>query len=187
MTLLKTAPLVNDTVDALLGLALIGGLFFAYYIQRRNKRLAREAPERVAVLPPEVVVPSGPSGPSGPSPSFAASLAYTIVLVAAATHPHSFWGYFWQALFGVMLVFSLVTTFARGDYEASRTKAPALSRREHMLMNGIPYVLLPLVGWVLVIPFGWIWGAIVPGVIWLVPFGLGIAVEAYEALRGPRR
>ena len=111
---------------------------------------------------------------------------YTALLIAAATHRDSWWGWLWQGLFGALFVLALVTTFARGDYEAARAKAPALTRREHMLMNGVPLVLLPLVGWVLVIPFGWIWGAIVPGVIWLVPLGLGIAIEAVEAIRGPR-
>ena len=178
MSLLAPKPIVNDTVDGLLGLALIGGLFSAYYIQRRNARLAREAEQR-AIAEPET--------PSGPSPSFGVSFMYTVLLIAAGTHPHSGWGYLWQALFGVMFVLAVGTTFSRGAWEGERAKAPALTRRAHMLMNGVLYVLLPLIGWVLVVPVGWLWGALAPGVIWLVPFVGSIAVEAYEAIRGPKR
>ena len=184
MRWLATKPIVNDAVDGLIGLALIGGLFLAYYVERRSTRLRREQAERITALPPAIA--EAPS-PSGPSPSFAISFIYTALLIAAATHADSGWGYLWLALFGILFIFALRSTFGRGDYESARTNAPTLTRREHVLMNGIPYVLLPLIGFVLVIPYGWIWGAVVPGVIWLVPLGAGIALETFEAIRGRKR
>ena len=192
MNLDASTPLVSDAVDPWIGLVLIGGLFFAYSIQRRNRRLARAVESRPAVASPPTDAPTAayaanPPEFTGPAPSFGISIIYTFLLIAAGTHLDSWWGYLWQAILGVMIMLALVSTVSRRAYESERAQAPTLTRGQHLFMNGVPYVLFPFVGWVLVVPFGWVWGAVVPGVIWLVPFVASLAIDLWETIRGPVR
>ena len=199
---------MSDSVAAFVGVLMIGGLFAAYYMQRRRQRLDREAAAAPPAPPaPVATVPASPAersrGAAGAehgegvattgvesrpsSPAFTLSFVSTFLLWAAATHAGSWWGWFWQALYAGMLVLALTLTFGPAAFESARTYEPALTRRTHILLNGVPYVILPIVGWVVVIQIGSLWGLLAPGLIFVGLLAAGAALEFVESWRGPAR
>ena len=192
---------MSDDVAAVVGALFIGGLFVAYFMQQRAKRLARDAALRPPAPPPAPLAPAeapatealatealaseGPeSRPS--SPAFGMSFLYTMLLFAAGTHLGSWWGYLWQALFAGLLLLGIGMAFGRDAYESARVYDPTRTRAAHMLINGVPYVLLPVVGYVIVIRFQSLWGLLAPGVIFIGLLAATYAIEVVDRWRGPK-
>ena len=79
-----------------------------------------------------------------------APIIYAFLLIAAATHPRSFWGWLWLSLYAAFLAVAAFSTFSPKEYVAEEKRWPGLSRREYLLTMGIPYFALPLAGGLLV-------------------------------------
>lgn len=187
---------MSDDVAAAVGALFIGGLFVVYFMQQRAKRLARDAALRPPAPPPAPLAPAealaaealasegAESRPS--SPAFGMSFLYTMLLFAAGTHLDSWWGYLWQALFAGLLVLGIGMAFSRDAYESARIYDPMRTRAAHRLINGVPYVLLPVVGYVIVIRFQSLWGLLAPGFIFIGLLAATYAIEFVEGWRAPK-
>ena len=119
-------------------------------------------------------------GPSSSSPNWGMPIVYCLLLLGADTHRGNVWGYLWQALYLVLFVVALYSTFSPKELAAEQRRRPETTRQSQYLMLGVTYVLVPAIAWVLVIPFGWRGGIVLPAVPWvlLIVFGLiGVAVQ----------
>ena len=187
---------MSDDVAGVVGALFIGGLFVAYVMQRRAKRLARDAALRPPAPPPATLAPAKAPAAEAPakevaesrpsSPAFGMSVACTVLLFAAGTHLGSWWGYLWQALFAGVLLLGIGMAFGRDAYESARIYDPMRTRAAHMLINGVPYVLLPVVGYVIVIRFQSLWGLLAPGCIFIGLLAATYAIEFVERWRAPK-
>ena len=103
-------------------------------------------------------------------------IIYLFLLIAAATHPRSFWGWLWLTLYALFLAVAAHSTFSLKEYAGEEQRWPGLSRREYMLTMGIPYFALPLVGGLLVAtwrPDGVLVGIVVAVLPWILLYTLG--------------
>ncbi len=98
------------------------------------------------------------------------ALVYCALLLFAVTHRDSVWGYIWQGAFLLLLMVGVYSTFGSTDFKREAERYPGLSRREYVLTTGIPYLLLPLIGWVLACPMKWWPGVLVPGLPWIIGY-----------------
>jgi hypothetical protein len=180
---------VGDAGSALLGFGLIVGLFVAYAIQRRGSAKGAE-PAQAAPVPTEPAAPVEAAAPAeerrGSSPNWGAPIIFVLLLFGAATQRGNGWGYLWQILFGLVVAVGAHTAFSPKEFAAELKRDPQATRATHALTFGIPYVLIPVVAWVVTIPLGRNWGSLIPAAPWALLAVFGIGLVAREALRKPR-
>lgn len=178
---------MNDTIAGLLGFALMAALFVAYAWERRARRRGTTvagsaevavdvvATPDVATMEPESAV----RAQSRSSPNWGMPIVYGLLLAGADAHRGSLWGYLWQGLYFALIAVALYSTFSPKELAAEQVRRPDTTRTGHYLALGVPYVLVPALAWVLVIPLGWMGGIFVPAVPWvllLVGGLLGVAL-----------
>jgi hypothetical protein len=173
-------------MEAFLGFALIVGLFVAYAMQQRSTRRAAEdaaAPKPAAIeaASPEVAADDARvQAVSSGSPNWGAPVLFTGFLIGAATHRDSWWGILWQVLYFAMLAVAAWSTFGPGDLREEQRRHPGTTRSDMLVRIGIPYLLIPLVGWLLVIPLNHGAAALLPAIPWILLALLGVGVAVFS-------
>jgi hypothetical protein len=178
-------------MEGFLGFALIAGLFVAYAMQRRAQR--RAADDAVAPKPAvaESSLPREPAGAAEPapaaeqpvsygSPNWGAPIIFTGLLIAAATHRGSWWGTLWQVLYFAVIAVAAYSTFSRKELREEQQRRPGTTRGEVYLRTGVPYLLVPVVAWVLAMPLGFGAAVILPAIPWILLALLGIGVALFK-------
>lgn len=192
---------MTDNQASLLGLALVAGLFVAYGVERRKKRLERARPRADASpggttpVVRSVDAAGAPSEPTAtadttvplpgdhPTRSLDAGclpLLNSFLLFLVAGHRHDGWGYLWQALFFALAAFAAWSALVPSEYAKASRSDPGLSRRAHVLRTGVPFVVLPLIGWGLVVPVGWDPGFLLPALPWLLAAAYAYVASAFS-------
>ena len=171
---------MNDTVASLLGAALIAGLFVAYAIQRRARNRPTPPPGTIDVPPVSI---SGQE-PHAASPNWGMPIVYCLLLAAADSHRGSFWGYLWQGIFFALLAVAAYSTFSPKELALEQSRRPGTTRLHHYMTLGVPYLLVPAIGWALVEVAGWSGGVFVPAVPWLLLLIAGGVVAVWQKWRG---
>jgi hypothetical protein len=168
-----------ETLQGLAGLALIVGLFVFYVRERR----AKSRQPLIEVQPPvaRVEAPTTPETkpPRGSSPNWGAPIIFVLLLSGAATHRGSWWGVLWQALYFAVIVVGLYSTFSPKELAAEQARRPGTTRRDVYLTLGVPYLLVPIVAWIVTIPFAFAPGAFIPALPWVAL----IVAGSFAALR----
>jgi hypothetical protein len=113
-------------------------------------------------------------------------IVFTLLLVSAAAHRHSFWGYLWQLIFGGIVLLGAYSTFSPKEIAAEIARRPGTTRSSILVTTGVPYVLVPTIGWVLAIPLGWGPGALVPLLPWAALLVFAAIALGFDKLR-PKR
>jgi len=187
---------VSDSVQGLLGFALVAGLFVLYWRERRQRRRAA-AGESGSVPPLAPVEPATPArvegeeavgpSPTHRSPNLGFPILMCFLLFLTAGHRHDGWGYLWQGLYLVVMAVAAYSTLSPKEYELERGRNPARTRGGHIVVMAVPYVLFPAAGWAMVVVAGWNAGALVPALPW-VPLVLGSMLAGLlERLQRRRR
>lgn len=198
---------MTDNQAALLGLLLVLGLFVAYGIERRKKRLARrprpadvvQAGDAATPGPSEPASPADSAGPgSVPAPAEVSApilgdgrpsrsvdygclpLLTSFLLLLVATHRDDGWGYLWQGVFLLIVAYSAYSTLSPKEFAAARRWDPERTWTAHLLQVGVGLVLLPLLGWVLVVFVGWDPGFLVPAVPWALLLVVAYCSSAFR-------
>lgn len=178
---------MGDTLSAIGGFALIIGLFVAYAIQRRNARIAKNPPPAAepAAAPVAAVDAATAETPlrSSRSPNWGAPILFCLLLLGAATHRGNFWGYLWQTIFFAFVAVALYSMFSAKDFEIEKKRDPELTRSRHYLTIGVPYVLFPVIGWVVTIPMGINGGFLIPAVAWAPLILIGVGFATFQKAR----
>lgn len=164
---------MSDSLAGILGVLFIAGLFVAYVRQRR---------ERNRPPTPVVAAEQAPAAASEPEPSTHSSspnwgmpIVYCALLAGADSHRGTFWGYLWQAIFFALLAVAAYSMFSPRELAATQSRNPETTRVNHYITLGVPYLLFPVIGWVLVMVFGWSAGAFVPALPWAALLLMGAA------------
>jgi uncharacterized protein YneF (UPF0154 family) len=155
-------------VEAFLGVALIVGLFVAYVVQRREKTKPLPVPPPMA----EAIAEAVPT-PRGSSPNWGAPILFCGLLYGAAT-AGVWWSVLWQVLYFVLVALGAYTAFSAKEFAGELKRDPATTRREHYLKFAVPYVLVPVIAWVLAIPVGWTSAALLPALPWVLLIAIGL-------------
>lgn len=172
---------MSDSVKGLLGFALVAGLFVLYWRERRQRRRAAAGePGSVPPLAPALPATPAPAqgeeavGPSPPhrSPNFGFPILMCFLLFLTAGHRHDGWGYLWQGLYLAVVAVAVYSTLSPKEFERDHGQHPERTRRVHIVVMAVPYVLFPAAGWVMVVVVGWNAGVLVPALPW-VPLVLG--------------
>ena len=93
-------------------------------------------------------------------------IAYCLLLAGADTHRTSFWGYVWQGIYFALLAVAMYSTFSPKELVAEQARRPGTTRLSHYVTLGVPYILFPAAGWILVEPVHWTPGVLVPALPW---------------------
>ncbi len=112
------------------------------------------------------------------SPNWGMPIFFVALLLAAATHRDSWWGVLWQVLYGLIVAVAVYSTFAPGEVRRELERMPGWTRRDILLFTGVPYVLIPVIGWIAAIPLHWFPGVFIPALPWLglILLALGVTV-----------
>lgn len=163
---------MSDTLSGLLGFALIAGLFVKYAMDRRARKraanpdsIATPEPASVIATEPSTTVSSEPRVRSS-SPNWGMPVVYCLLLYGADSHRTNFWGYLWQGLYFALLAVASYSTFSPKELAAEQVRRPGTTRLNQYVTLGVPYVLFPAAGWILVEPVGWSPGVLVPALPW---------------------
>jgi hypothetical protein len=184
---------MSDTLSGLLGFALIAGLFVKYAMDRRaQKRAAHpdsivspEAASGIETEPATAVAPEPRARSS--SPNWGMPIVYCLLLVGADTHRANFWGYLWQGLYFALFAVACYSTFSPKELAAEQARRPNTTRLDHYVTLGVPYVLFPAAGWILVEPVGWSPGILVPALPWALLLVVAGVVSVLPKGRDERR
>ena len=185
---------MTDNQASLLGLLFVVGLFVVYGIERRKKRLARRPrPADVAhagegqvsaAAPAEVPAPIlGDDRPSRSVDYGCLPILNSFLLLLVATHRDDGWGYLWQGVFLLIVAYSAYSMLSQKGFAAARRWDPERTWTAHLLQMGVGLVLLPLLGWVLVVFVGWDPGFLVPAVPWALLLLVAYAASAFGRRR----
>jgi phosphotransferase system glucose/maltose/N-acetylglucosamine-specific IIC component len=177
---------MRETLQGLAGLALIVGLFVAYALERRARRRAAEPPPVVAEPEPppaEIIDGTQPAPVSYGSPNWGAPIVFVLLLVGAATHRGSWWGVLWQVIYFGIIAVAAYSTFSRKELREEQERRPGTTRRDVFLRIGVPYLLIPLIAWLITMPLGITLGTLVPALPWMLLALLGVVAT----LRAPAR
>lgn len=183
-----------DWLSGVLGFAFIVGLFVAYAAEQRARRRAKNPPPAPDPAAEPVVSAQQATAPSdaaasvelarsASSPNWGAPIVFCLLLLFAATHRHSFWGYLWQTIFWVIVLVAAYSAFLPSEIAKEQARHPGMTKRDIFLITGVPYVVLPIIGWVLVIPLGWNWAVIVPALPWALLLVIGMIAVAFQKKR----
>ena len=161
------------------------------YARQRRTRNAPPAADQLATPEPSPASPeilSEPEEQRGQrrSPAWGAPIIYCLLLAGAATHRLSFWGYLWQSVFGAIMLLVAYSTFSPKEFAGEVARHPGTTRMDHFLMLGVPHLVFPVVGWVLVIPMGWNPGMFVPAIPWAL-LVLMVPVAIFNARRSTKK
>ncbi len=160
---------MTELLQELLGFALIGALFAAYFVQRRRrgKPAAAVAPSP----PPPIPAPAAEPGPAAEvslgSPNWAVPAVFVALLAGAATHRGSGWGTLWTAIFWLIVLAAAYSAFAPSQVAAELARRPGMTRSLHYVRIGVPYVLFPAIAYVVVMPLHWLPGLAIAALPWL--------------------
>jgi hypothetical protein len=172
-----------ETLQGLAGLALIVGLFVFYARERR----AKGRPPVVDGTPPvarvEALATPDAAPSRGSSPNWGAPIVFVLLLLGAATHRGSWWGVLWQVLYFVIIGVALYSTFSPKEFAAELARRPGTTRGDVYLTLGVPYILVPIAGWIVTIPFNFAPGAFIPALPWVALIVAGSFVGAREKLK----
>jgi hypothetical protein len=169
-------------LTAFLGFALIVGLFVAYFLQQREKK----RPAEPAPTEPGAAAPSANDeaiGPRGSSPNWGAPILFCGFLYGATSRAGTGWSVFWQLLYFGLVALGAYTAFSAKEFAGEQARNPSVTRRDHMLQYGVTYVAVPVIAWVLAIPFGWPTATLLPALPWalLLIVGLVVAVRSQRS------
>ena len=189
---------MSDTLSAVAGGAMIIGLFVAYARERRARTRARQvgasppvdpvvSAERIPVAAPDTSTEAAALEPStgGRSPNWGLPIVYGLLLIAVATHRGSVWGTVWQVVYLAIVALGAYSTFAPSELAGEQRRHPGTTRASHYVTFGVPYVLLPLVGWILVGPMRLPIGILAPIAPWIGLAVIGLAFWLWTSIRGP--
>ena len=158
---------MNDTGGAIVGAVLLIGIVVAYVRERRAR--ARPATTEAAPAPPPPVDADATTEVvRSASPNWGAPIIFCLLLIAADTHRNSAWGYLWQALYGAVVLFAVYSTFNPKELADEMERRPGTTRAHHYVMLGVPYVVVPVVAWTLLFPFGWRPAVLLPVLPWVL-------------------
>src|SRR5207248_5105249 len=90
----------------------------------------------------------------GSSPNWGMPIILCALLIGATSHRDSSWGCVWQAIFLGIVGVAAYFVVSPKELAAEQTRRPGTTRFEHYLKLGVPYVAVPVVAWILVIPMG---------------------------------
>jgi cbb3-type cytochrome oxidase subunit 3 len=179
---------VTDGLYGLLGLLFIAGLFVAYGLERRKKRLER-LPRPAATAPgtePPAEAPAPPSG-IGTAPRYAdlgcLPVVPSFLLLLVVTHRDDFWGILWQVVFFALVAIATWAALRPSEFDAASRWDPELTLRGHRIRIGVGFVVLPLLGWVLAVPLRWDPGFLVPALPWALMLAYAYVASAFPRQR----
>lgn len=164
---------VTEGLQGLLGLLLVVGLFVAYGIERRTKRLARRPrpAEPAPTLEPAAEALAPPPGEDRPARSTefgCLPIAPSVLLLLVVAHRGDFWGTLWQVVFFSLVALASWSALSPTEFARANRSDPALTRRAHVVTMGVGFVALPLLGWVVAVPLRWAPGFLIPALPWAV-------------------
>jgi hypothetical protein len=157
---------MTETLQALFGFALIGGLFVWYFRERRAKRATIE-PVAAPIVDATADVTTETPVVSLGSPNWGAPIFYVIVLLAIKG-TRGWWSIGWLALYFAVWALAFYSTFSPSQLREEQERRPGTTRRFHYLRFGVPYVLFPLLGWFVAIRLSWLPGVLIPALPWVV-------------------
>jgi len=105
------------------------------------------------------------------------------LLLLVVAHRRDVWGYIWQGVFFVVVGISAYLTLSPRELAAARRADPGRTWWGHLLQMGVGLVVLPLLGWVLVVPVRWDPGFLVPVVPWVLLVAVAYAATAIRQRR----
>jgi hypothetical protein len=180
--------LVTDDQAGLLGLLFIVGLFAAYGVERRRKRLARQprpSSSTQGTEPPAdaPVPPAGLDIPPRTAELGCLPIVPSVLLLLVVSHRDDFWGILWQVVFFALIAVSTWAALSPSEIAGARRWDPSLTPRAHRLRIGVGFVVLPLVGWVLAVPLRWDPGCVVPALPWVLMLAYAYVASAFPRLK----
>ena len=174
---------MSDTLQTLGGFALIVGLFVAYLRERRARSRPATLPPVPAAAPATATEPaSAPAESTGgrSSINWGAPIIYC-VLLWGVVHRDTNWRYVWLTLYSAMIAVAVHTMLSAKELAIERRRQPDLTRREHWVKIGVPYLLFPLAGLALVLA-GIPGGVLVPALPWVLIILAAVVILPAQAV-----